>query len=194
MVPVPQQSFARNQMPAVPSPTPEPLTVHYSPWKVGVMALFIAHLSAWWTWRGIEALMTASPKTFHLWLSPALGAVLTLALLGGVVALFKGKTSVVVVDDTGVIASDLYEDRIPWRAIGGITKVRGRGVVFEVADGASYGRKMTRNVRAGSRQSASDMACIRSGLLDQPTSAILASMQAHQEAQRAGRGKRSETT
>ena len=144
------------------------------------MALVIAWLSAWWTWRGVEALLTADARTFHLWFTPALGIVLTLAILGGVVALFLGKTEVVVIDEAGLTASDLYHDPIPWRAIGGITRVRGRGVVFEVGDGGGFGRKMTRNVRAGSRPTAPDMACIRSGLLDQPSTAILASMLEHQ--------------
>ena len=173
-------------MPAAPAIAPPPLVVHYSAWKVGGIALFIAHLSAWWTWWGADALLKASPPTFHLWLTPALGTILTLALLGGVVALFFGKTRVVVIDETGVTAGDLYEDRIPWGAIGGITRVRGRGVVFEVTDGASYGRKLTRNVRSGMRPGAADMACIRSGLLDQRSVAILASMQAHQS-HKAGR-------
>ena len=159
---------------------PAPLVVHYSTWKVGAMALFIAHLSAWWAWRSIDALLRASERTFHLWFTPALGIILTLALLAGVAALFHGKTRVIVVDESGVTAPDLYEDRIPWRAIGGITRVRGRGVVFEVTDGGSYGRKLTRNVRAGQRPGAPDMACIRSGLLDQGSAVILESMLAHQ--------------
>ncbi len=161
-------------------PAPAPLVVHYSAWKVGAMALFIAHLSAWWAWRGLEALMRASERTFHLWFTPVLGIILTLALLAGVVAMFRGRTQVIVVDETGVTVPELYEDRIPWRAIGGVTQVRGRGVVFEVTDGGGYGRKLTRNVRAGQRPGAPDMACIRSGLLDQSSAAILASMQAHQ--------------
>ena len=165
---------------------PAPLAVHYSPWKVGAMTLFIAHLSAWWAWRGIDALLRANERTFHLWFTPALGIILTVALLGGIIALFRGKTELIVVDGAGLLVPDLYEDRIPWRAIGGITRVRGRGVVFEVTDGGSYGRKMTRNVRAGQRPSAPDMACIRSGLLDQTSAIILESMLAH----RAHKGSR----
>ena len=163
--------------------------MHYSPWKVGAMALVIATMSAWWAWRGIEALMQASIWTFHLWFTPALGIILTLALLGGVVALFLGKTNVVIIDQTGVLVPDLYEDRVPWRAIGGITRVRGRGVVFEVMDGASLGRKMSRNVRASNRPSQPDMACIRSGLLDQSSAAILENMLAHQAYRPGGRMK-----
>jgi hypothetical protein len=157
-----------------------PLVVHFSPWKVGAMTLFIAHLSAWWAWRGIDALVRASERTFHLWFTPALGIILTLVLLGGVVALFLGKTQVIVVDETGLTVPDLYEDPVPWRAIGGITLVRGRGVVFEVTDGGSYGRKMTRNLKTSMRPGVPDMACIRSGLLDQSSAAILASMLVHQ--------------
>ena len=149
------------------------------------MALVIATMSAGWAWRGIDALMQANIWTFHLWFTPALGIILTLAVLGGVVALFLGKTNVVVIDEGGVIVPDLYEDRIPWRAIGGITRVRGRGVVFEVTDGAGYGRRMSRNVRAGSRPGQPDMACIRSGLLDQTAAMILARMQAQQAFQSA---------
>ena len=68
----------------------------------------------------------------------------------------------------------------PGGAIGGITLVRGRGVVFEVTDGGSYGRKMTRNLRTSMRPGVPDMACIRSGLLDQSSAAILEGMLAHQ--------------
>lgn len=160
--------------------TPPSLTVHYSAWKVAAMALFIAHLSAWWAWRGIDALMQASERTFQHWLSPTLGTVLTLALLGGAVSLFLGRTQVVSIDETGVAVPDLYEDRIPWRAIGGITRVRGRGVVFEVRGGGDYGRKLTRNIRVGHGAAKPDMACIRSGLLDVSAEAIRASMEAHQ--------------
>ena len=160
---------------------PAPLAVHYSPWKVGAMTLFIAHLSAWWAWRGIDALLRANERTFHLWFTPALGIILTVALLGGIIALFRGKTELIVVDGAGLLVPDLYEDRIPWRAIGGITRVRGRGVVFEVTDGGNYGRKMTRNLRTSMRSGVPDMACIRSGLLDQGSAEILASMRAHQE-------------
>lgn len=157
-----------------------PLVVHYSAWKVGAMALLVALMSAWWAWRGIDALSRASERTFHLWFTPALGIILTLAVLGGVVALFNGTIQVILIDEAGVTAPDLYEDRIPWRAIGGITLVRGRGVVFEVTDGGSYGRKMTRNLRTSMRPGVPDMACIRSGLLDQSSAAILESMLAHQ--------------
>ena len=170
----------------MPAPPPPPFAVHYSAWKVGLIALFIAHLSAWWAWRGIMALMAASPRTFHLWLTPALGIILTCAILAGVVALFRGRTQVVAVDQTGLTVPDLYEDRIPWPAIGGITLVRGRGVVFEVRDGAAYGRRLTRNLRSGTSPSALDMACIRSGLLDQRAASIREAMLAHQ-AHRASR-------
>ena len=159
---------------------PSPLAVHYSAWKVGAMALFVAHLSAWWAWRGVDALLQASDRTFHHWLAPTLGIILTLALLAGVVSLFKGQTRVVAVDAAGVTVPDLYEDPIPWRAIGGITQVRGRGVMFEVRSGADYGRKLTRNIRAGQGLSAPDMACIRSGLLDRKADQIRQSMLAHQ--------------
>jgi hypothetical protein len=171
-------------------PAPEPLTVHYSAWKVGAIALFIAHLSAWWVWRSVAVLLAAEVRTFHLWFTPTLGVVLTLALLGGIVALFFGKTSVVVVDETGLTVPDLYEDRIPWGAIGRITLVRGRGVVFEVTDGPSYGRRMTRNVRAANHAGSVDMACIRSGLLDQPSQVILDRLQAytaHRDAKQSNR-------
>lgn len=163
-----------------PSEAPAPFIVYYSPWKVGAMALGIAILSTWWTWRGIDALSKASEKTFHLWFTPALGIVLTLGILGGILAQFRGRTEVIVVNQTGLMVPDLYEDLIPWRAVGGMTVVRGRGVVFEVTDGASYGRQITRNVRASNKPGKPDMACIRSGLLDQSTAAILARLQAHQ--------------
>ena len=78
-------------MPPHSGSAPTPLVVHYSAWKVGAMALFIAHLSAWWAWRGIGALLVAKERTFHLWLTPALGIILTLALLGGVAAQFHGQ-------------------------------------------------------------------------------------------------------
>ena len=167
-------------MPPQTKDAPPPLVVHYSPWKAGAIALFIAWLCGWWARQAIVTLMAAETRTFHMWFSAGLGIVLTVGTLVGLAALFMGKTSVLVVDQTGVTASELYEDRIPWRAIGGITRVRGRGVVFQVEDGASYGRKLTRNVRASQRPSAPDMACIRSGLLDQGSPAILACMQAHQ--------------
>ena len=169
---------------------PQPLTVHYSPWKVGAMASLIACLSAWWAWRGIDALVHAAPRTFHHWLTPTLAVVLTLAILAGIASLFHGRTDVVVIDAAGLTVPDLYEDRIPWPAIGGITIVRGRGVVLEVKDGASYGRKMTRNVRASGGPASPDLACIRSGLLDQNATAILASLKAHQDARSARPGRR----
>ena len=163
-----------------PRPPPAPFAVHYSAWKVGAIALLIACASAAWAWRGAVALMAASPKTFHLWLTPALGAFLTAAILAGIVALFRGRTEVVRIDEAGLTVPDLYEDRLPWPAIGGVTVVRGRGVVVEVRGGAGYGRRITRNLRAGSTPGAVDMACIRSGLLAQPAGAILARLLAHQ--------------
>ena len=96
------------------------------------MTVFIAHLSGWWAWRGLDALLRANEPTFHHWFTAVLGIILTAALLCGVVALFRGKTRVIVV------------------------------------------------VRAGQRLGPPDMACIRSGLLDQTSAVILASMRAHQ--------------
>lgn len=177
-------------MPPQPNDAPAPLVVHFSAWKVGAIALIVCWLCAWWTRDHITTLLAAQPRTFHMWFSAGLGIVLTIGILVGVAALFMGKTSVLVIDENGVTASDLYEDRIPWRAIGGITKVAGRGVVFEVRDGASFGRKLTRNVKASNAARVPDMACIRSGLLDQTSNAILARMQAHQAHASTGRERR----
>ena len=173
-----------------PQEPPAPLVVHYSPWKVGAIALIVCWLCAWWTKDHITTLLAAQPRTFHMWFSAGLGVVVTVGILVGVAAMFMGKSDVLVIDEKGVTASDLYEDRVPWTAIGGITKVAGRGVVFEVQDGVNFGRKLTRNIRASSAARVPDMACIKSGLLDQSSSAILAQMQAHQAYASAGRKRR----
>lgn len=169
---------------------PAPFAVHYSPSKVGAFALFVTGLSAWWAWRGIEALLKAEVRTFHLWFTPVLAIVLTGALLVGITALWRGRTQVLLIDQAGVTAPDLYEDRVPWSAIGGVTLASGRGVVFEVHGGDRYGRKITRNLKTSMRPGVPDMACIRPGLLDQGVAAILAGMLAHQAAHQFGASPR----